>query len=96
MTEEKRYDIFISYRREDGTQYAHVIQVKLEQSGYRVYFDCAELKDGKSREKIRIAIEGASIFIAILSPTLTLFTASRNLSVYPFCQMPCSINSSSW
>ena len=43
--EQKKYDIFISYRREGGDKYARTIQQALEKQ-YRVFLDFDELKDG--------------------------------------------------
>lgn len=62
------YDIFISYCREDGVQYAHILQLELQNRGYHVFLDHDELTDGIFGEKRCKAIEEASIFIAILSP----------------------------
>ena len=63
-----KYDIFISYRREDGQQYARILQLELQKRGYLVFLDYDELTDGIFGENIRRAIEYAPIFIAILSP----------------------------
>lgn len=62
------YDIFISYRREDGAQYARILQLELQKRGYHVFLDYDELTDGIFGENIRQAIEDAPVFIAILSP----------------------------
>ena len=64
----KMYDIFISYRREDGAQYARILQLELQKRGYHVFLDYDELTDGIFGENIRQAIEDAPVFIAILSP----------------------------
>lgn len=65
----KIYDIFISYRRVGGAQYARILQLKLMERGYRVFLDYDELTDGIFGENIRQAIENSPIFIALLSPT---------------------------
>ena len=62
-----KYDIFISYRRETGAQYARIIQLMLIQRGYRVFLDYDELKDGIFSEKIQAAIIEAPIFMHVLS-----------------------------
>lgn len=62
------YDIFISYRREGGAQYARILQLMLVQRGYRVFLDYDELKDGEFGEHIIRAIKTSSIFIIVLSP----------------------------
>ena len=43
----QKYDIFISYRRTDGAQYARILQLMLAQRGYKVFIDYDELTDGK-------------------------------------------------
>lgn len=61
------YDIFISYRRIGGAQYARILQLMLTQRGYRVFLDYDELKDGRFNERIREAIESSTIFMMVLS-----------------------------
>ncbi len=64
------YDIFISYRREGGAQYARILKAELEKRGYRgrVFLDYDELRDGKFDSRIMAAIDSARVFIFILSP----------------------------
>lgn len=61
-----KYDIFISYRREGGEQYARTIQQSLEKQ-YRVFLDFDELKDGVFDKRIMNAIREAPVFLLILS-----------------------------
>lgn len=61
------YDIFISYRRDGGAQYARILQLMLTQRGYKVFLDYDELKDGNFSEKIKKAIKETPIFIMVLS-----------------------------
>ncbi len=61
------YDIFISYRRKGGAQYARIIQLMLAQRGYRVFLDYDELKDGVFGKRIKAAIKAAPVFILVLS-----------------------------
>ena len=35
----QKYDVFISYRRDDGAQYARIMQLQLENRGYKVFLD---------------------------------------------------------
>ena len=63
----RKYDIFISYRRDDGAQYARIMQIVLENSGYSVFLDYEELRDGKFGDKIERAIKEAPVFILILT-----------------------------
>ena len=64
---EATYDIFISYRREGGAQYARILQLMLQQRGYRVFLDYDELTDGVFSDNIKKAIKKTPIFILILS-----------------------------
>ncbi len=64
---DKKYDIFISYRRDGGAQYARILQLMLSQRGYRVFLDYDELRDGNFNDKIKNAIKEASIFMIVLS-----------------------------
>lgn len=65
---EKKYDIFISYRRDDGGQYARILQLELEKYNYRVFLDYEELTDGVFGDDIVKAIQSAPIFIMVLTP----------------------------
>ena len=62
-----RYDIFISYRRVGGAQYARILQLMLTQRGYKVFLDYDELTDGKFGDHIQEAIKDAQIFMLVLS-----------------------------
>lgn len=62
-----KYDIFISYRREGGAQYARTVQLMLEKKGYRVFLDYDELKDEKFSPQIEAAIKNSTIFLILLS-----------------------------
>ena len=49
-----KYDIFISYRRKWGALYSRILQLKLQEKGYKVFLDYDELRDGKFDEKIKL------------------------------------------
>lgn len=67
MAEQSKYDIFISYRRDGGAQYARILQLELEKRGYRVFLDYEELTDGVFGDNIKEAIREAPIFMMVLS-----------------------------
>ncbi len=67
MMAEHKYDIFISYRREGGAQYARILQLMLMQRGYKVFLDYDELTDGVFGDHIRKAIKEAPVFMLVLS-----------------------------
>ena len=62
-----KYDIFISYRRDGGAQYARILQLMLIQRGYKVFLDYDELTDGIFSDKIKEAIKDAPVFMLVLS-----------------------------
>ncbi len=64
---DNRYDIFISYRRVGGAQYARILQLMLIQRGYKVFLDYDELTDGVFSDKIRVAIKDTPVFMIVLS-----------------------------
>lgn len=64
---ENKYDIFISYRRDGGAQYARILQLELEKRGYKVFLDYEELTDGIFGDNIKEAIREAPIFMMVLS-----------------------------
>lgn len=62
------YDIFISYRRVGGKEFARMLKAELELRKYNVFLDYDELKDGVFDRRIMDAIESAPIFLVVLSP----------------------------
>lgn len=62
-----KYDIFISYRRDGGAQYARILQLMLSQRGYKVFLDYDELTDGIFSDHIKAAIKDAPVFMLVLS-----------------------------
>lgn len=64
---EYKYDIFISYRRDGGAQYARILQLMLSQRGYKVFLDYDELRDGTFSDRIIEAIKSAPVFMPVLS-----------------------------
>lgn len=75
---ERKYDIFISYRRAGGAQYARILQLMLTQRGYRVFLDYDELKDGNFSEKIKKAITEAPVFMMVLSSKAMVRCAEKD------------------
>lgn len=65
---ENKYDVFISYRSEDGAQYARILQMQLEKIGFRVFLDYEELKRDRFGDDIAFAIKSAPIFLMVLTP----------------------------
>ena len=61
------YDIFISYRREGGEKTARLIQLLLEDYGYKVFLDYDSCNTDSWEKKIKTGIEESKIFLFILS-----------------------------
>ncbi len=62
------FDIFISYRREDGAEFSEGLANCLTRQGYRVFFDKTSLRDGSEFPKvIENAIRQSKEFIIIIS-----------------------------
>lgn len=64
------FDIFISYRRADGRDYARNIQLGLQQRGstFNAFFDYESVRAGKFNLQIIDAIYSSSIFILVVTP----------------------------
>ncbi len=62
-----KYDAFISYRRENGSLMAKLLQEKLRGRRLRAFYDRDELQSGKFNEKIYTSIAESKNFILILS-----------------------------
>lgn len=62
-----KFDIFISYRREDGSDKAIILRECLKRDGYSVFHDVDSLKRGYFEEKIKDAIASCKDFILIVS-----------------------------
>lgn len=62
-----KYDIFISYRRDGGAQYARNLQLMLEKKGYKVFLDYDELKDEEFSPQIESAIRNSTIYMIVLT-----------------------------
>ena len=61
------HDIFISYRRETGSQTARLLCSELMKRGYSAFLDVEDLKGGHFDEALLQHIESARHFVAVLS-----------------------------
>lgn len=61
------YDIFISYRRDGGSNYARTFKSELEKRGFRVFLDYDDILDGVFDQRIIDAINQTTVFLLILS-----------------------------
>ena len=62
-----KFEIFISYRRDGGVDYARMIYLELKGRGYNTFFDFNSLRSGKFNENIFKAIDECRYFILVLS-----------------------------
>jgi hypothetical protein len=62
------YDVFISYRRENGAAEARLIRAELERQGWQVFLDVEDLNRGYFDQALLRCISDAPNFVIILSP----------------------------
>lgn len=62
----KKYDVFVSYRRDGGYETALPIVEKLRSAGYRVFFDLESLNSGKFNEQLLGVIAECKDFVLVL------------------------------
>lgn len=65
---EKKYDVFISYRRDGGESTAKILRDKLTEQGYRVFLDVESLRSGDFNTKLYSVIDECADFLLVLSP----------------------------
>lgn len=64
---ERRYDVFISYRRDKGSEIARLVSLKLREVGYRVFLDVDGLGSGEWDKELSQRIEECPDFIAVVT-----------------------------
>ncbi len=64
----RKYQIFISYRRDGGDDLAGRISDRLSNMGYRVFFDVESMRSGDFNEQLYDAIDKCNDFLLILPP----------------------------
>lgn len=62
-----KYDIFISYRRDGGEDKARLVNKKLKEMGYKVFFDHDAALRGQFETIIKSAIEVSKVVVLVLS-----------------------------
>ena len=68
--EQTKYDVFISYRRSDSTDRAHLVKEILKSIGYdenRIFLDTHSLHEGEFPENIRKALTDSKAFVLLIS-----------------------------
>lgn len=64
----KTLDVFVSYRRSNGSQLASLLKVHLQLRGFSVFIDVERLEAGKFDNNLLDSIKAAKNFILVLSP----------------------------
>lgn len=66
---EKTLDVFVSYRRSNGSQLASLLKVHLQLRGFTVFIDVERLEAGKFDNNLLQSIRQAKHFILVLTPS---------------------------
>ena len=92
------YDIFISYRRVGGADFARQMQLALKNKGYNVFLDFDALKDGVFDRRIEAAIKSSKVFLFILSlsPFFAVFSAGLRSGTARHSSAPAPGEDTSW
>ena len=61
-------DVFLSYRRESGSEFASFLKLELSRLGYDVFFDATSLREGDFEKHIDQAVEECTFFLLLLAP----------------------------
>lgn len=65
----KTLDVFVSYRRSNGSQLASLLKVHLELRGFTVFIDVDRLEAGKFDNNLLNSIRQAKNFLLVLTPS---------------------------
>lgn len=66
---DKTLDVFVSYRRSNGSQLASLLKVHLQLRGFTVFIDVERLEAGKFDNNLLNSIRQAKHFILVLTPS---------------------------
>ncbi|MEE0936988.1 MAG: toll/interleukin-1 receptor domain-containing protein [Bacteroidales bacterium] len=64
----KNFDVFISYRRSDGTDKARVLDLAFKEAGLRTFLDFNSIAGGSFEQRIEVAIKDAAVFVMVMTP----------------------------
>lgn len=64
----KKFDVFISYRRSNGSELASLLKMHLSLKNYKVFLDVQSLKSGRFGENLIKSVQQSKNFLLILSP----------------------------
>ena len=63
----KNFDIFLCYRRSDGTDKARILNLAFKNAGYRCFLDYNDLEGGVFGKKLENAVLDAPVFVMVLT-----------------------------
>ena len=66
---DKTLDVFVSYRRSNGSQLASLLKVHLQLRGFSVFIDVERLEAGKFDNNLLQSIKQAKHFLLVLTPS---------------------------
>lgn len=61
------YDVFITYRRDDGLNYAQLLYQALDKRGYKCFLDVRDRQDDEYEERIMTALRHAPNYIFLMT-----------------------------
>ena len=64
---ERQYDVFVSYRRDKGSEVARYLAERLSKRGYRVFLDVDSLGSGEWGKELQQRIDECPDFIAVVT-----------------------------
>lgn len=64
----KNFDIFLCYRRSDGSEIARMLDLAFNSEGYRTFLDYNDLGGGVFGKKLENAVLDAPVFVMVLTP----------------------------
>lgn len=65
--ERNRYDVFITYRRSDGLNYAQLLFQALDRRGYKCFLDVRDRQDDEYEKRIMAALHNAPNYIFLMT-----------------------------
>lgn len=68
ICDQKTLDVFVSYRRSNGSQLASLLKVHLQLRGFTVFIDVERLEAGKFDNNLLQSIKQAKHFLLVLTP----------------------------
>ena len=64
----KNFDIFLCYRRSDGSEIARMLDLAFNSEGYRTFLDYNDLGGGVFGKQLENAVLDAPVFVMVLTP----------------------------